>query len=80
VRWTKLRKIEKQALSEIGKRKFGSPTVMAVSAVVAVGTTKGLVLVFDFRQNLKHVIGVNTKGITPEHLFISASGPFSPDL
>ena len=64
VRWTKLRKIEKQALSEIGKRKFGTPTVMSVSAVIAVGTTKGLVLVFDFRQNLKHVIGINTKGLS----------------
>jgi vacuolar protein sorting-associated protein 8 len=77
VRWTKLRKIEKQALSEIGKRKFGSPTVMAVSAVIAVGTTKGLVLVFDFRQNLKHVIGVNTKGSAPEHVSFA---PFWPCL
>jgi len=64
VRWTKLRRIEKQALSEIGKRKFGTATVMTVSAVIAVGTTKGLVLIFDFRQNLKHVIGVNTKGLS----------------
>jgi hypothetical protein len=30
VRWTKLRKIEGQAFSEIGKRKFGIPTVLAV--------------------------------------------------
>ena len=30
VRWTKLRKIEGQAFSEIGKRKFGTPTVLAV--------------------------------------------------
>jgi vacuolar protein sorting-associated protein 8 len=72
VRWTKLRKIEKQALSEIGKRKFGVPTVMSVSAVIAVGTTKGLVLVFDFRQNLKHVIGVNTKGLSFTMLFLWA--------
>jgi hypothetical protein len=46
---------------------------MAVSAVIAVGTTKGLVLVFDFRQNLKHVIGVNTKGISLKHLSLSLS-------
>jgi vacuolar protein sorting-associated protein 8 len=31
VRWTNLRKIEGQAFSEIGKRKFGTPTVLAVS-------------------------------------------------
>ena len=30
VRWTKLRKIEGQAFSEVGKRKFGTPTVLAV--------------------------------------------------
>lgn len=30
VRWTKLRKIEGQAFSEVGKRKFGTPTAMAV--------------------------------------------------
>ena len=76
VRWTNLRKIEGQAFSEIGKRKFGSPTTLAVlqslsplifqvSGVIAIGTTKGLVLIFDFRQTLKFVIGVGTKG--PSH-------------
>ena len=30
VRWTKLRKVEGQAFSEVGKRKFGTPTAMAV--------------------------------------------------
>ena len=30
VRWTKLRKIQGQAFSEMGKRKFGIPTVLAV--------------------------------------------------
>lgn len=72
VRWTKLRKIAGQAFSEIGKRKFGTPTVLAVSSsisnliqssgVIAIGTSKGLVLIFDFRQSLKQVIGVGTKG------------------
>jgi len=31
--------------------------------VIAVGTTKGLVLIFDFRQSLKHVIGLGTKAV-----------------
>ena len=39
VRWTKLRKIEGQAFSEIGKRKFGTPTAMAVSPLVTVVLT-----------------------------------------
>jgi vacuolar protein sorting-associated protein 8 len=34
VRWTKLRKIEGQAFSEIGKRKFGTPTVLAVCPLI----------------------------------------------
>lgn len=34
VRWTKLRKIEGQAFSEIGKRKFGIPTVLAVCPLI----------------------------------------------
>jgi hypothetical protein len=63
VRWTKLRKIEGQAFSEIGKRKLGTPTALVSSGVIAIGTSKGLVLIFDFRQALKHVIGVGTKGI-----------------
>jgi len=34
VRWTKLRKIEGQAFSEVGKRKFGTPTAMAVPPLI----------------------------------------------
>jgi hypothetical protein len=33
VRWTKLRKIQGQVFSEMGKRKFGIPTVLAVLLV-----------------------------------------------
>lgn len=48
VKWTKLRKITGQAFSEAGKRNFGSPTCLAVSALIAIGTSKGLVLGFDY--------------------------------
>ncbi|KAF2224946.1 Golgi CORVET complex core vacuolar protein 8-domain-containing protein [Elsinoe ampelina] len=61
VRWTKLRKISGQAFSEIGKRQLGSPTCLAVSASIVVGTSKGLILVFDYHQNLKGIIGQGTK-------------------
>lgn len=61
IRWTKLRKITGQAFSEMGRRNFGRPTCMAVSALIAVGTSKGIVLGFDFHQSLKIIIGQGTK-------------------
>ncbi|WPH02378.1 Hypothetical protein R9X50_00524100 [Acrodontium crateriforme] len=61
VRWIKLRKITGQAFSEIGRRNFGRPTCMAVSALIAIGTTKGLILGFDYHQTLKIIIGQGTK-------------------
>ncbi|KAF2719979.1 hypothetical protein K431DRAFT_286295 [Polychaeton citri CBS 116435] len=61
VRWTKLRKITAQSFSEIGKRNFGRPTCLAVSALIAIGTSKGLVLGFDYHQTLKIIIGQGTK-------------------
>ncbi|KAF2154760.1 hypothetical protein K461DRAFT_222003 [Myriangium duriaei CBS 260.36] len=63
VRWTRLRKIAGQAFSEIGKRQLGTPTCLAVSASIVVGTSKGLILVFDYHQNLKGIIGQGTKAM-----------------
>jgi hypothetical protein len=63
VRWTKLRKITGQAFSEVGKRNFGSPTCMVVSISIVIGTSRGIVLVFDYQQNLKGVIGQGTNGM-----------------
>ncbi len=62
VRWTKLVKLSGQAFSESAKRNFGSPTCMAISAAIVLGTTKGILLVFDYNQNLKMIIGPGTKG------------------
>ena len=64
VRWTKLRKITSQAFSEIGRRNFGRPTCMAVSISIVIGTSKGIILVFDYQQNLKTIIGPGTKGMS----------------
>ncbi|KAI9784824.1 MAG: Vacuolar protein sorting-associated protein 8 [Geoglossum umbratile] len=61
VRWTKLQKITGQAFSEVGKRNFGRPTCVSLSNSIAVGTSKGIILVFDFNQNLKSIIGPGTK-------------------
>ena len=64
VRWTKLRMITSQAFSEIGRRNFGRPTCMAVSTAIVIGTSKGIILVFDYQQNLKTIIGPGTKGMS----------------
>ncbi|KAI2788989.1 hypothetical protein POX_e07015 [Penicillium oxalicum] len=63
VRWTKLRKISGQAFSEIGKRNFGRPTCLTVSTSIVIGTSKGIILVFDYQQSLKAIIGTSTKAV-----------------
>ncbi|KAF2498527.1 hypothetical protein BU16DRAFT_481523, partial [Lophium mytilinum] len=63
VRWTKLKKITGQIFSEVGKRNFGRPTCLAVAASIVVGTSKGFILVFDYNQVLKSIIGPGTKAI-----------------
>lgn len=35
---------------------------MAISTAIVVGTSKGIILVFDYQQNLKTIIGPGTKG------------------
>ena len=52
-----------EAFSEVGKRKFGRPTCIAIAASIALGTSKGIILVFDYNQNLKSVIGMGTKAV-----------------
>ncbi|KAJ4345393.1 Vacuolar protein sorting-associated protein 8 [Didymosphaeria variabile] len=63
VRWTKLKKITGQVFSEVGKRNFGRPTCLVVAASLVVGTSKGYILVFDYQQVLKSIIGPGTKAI-----------------
>lgn len=63
VRWTRLKKLNGQAFSEAGRRSFGSPTCLAVSASIVLGTSKGVILIFDFNQNLKMIIGPGTKAV-----------------
>ncbi|XXH05533.1 hypothetical protein Hte_011963 [Hypoxylon texense] len=63
VRWTKLQKLNGQAFSEAGKRNFGSPTCIAISASIVLGTSKGIILMFDYNQNLKMIIGPGTKAV-----------------
>lgn len=58
-----MKKITGQAFSELGKRNFGRPTCLAVAASIIIGTSKGLILVFDYHQTLKSIIGPGTKAI-----------------
>lgn len=67
VRWTKLKKIGGQAFSELGKRNFGRPSCLAVSTSIVVGTSKGMILAFDYQQNLRSIIGPGTKGRSSIH-------------
>lgn len=62
VRWTKLKIISGQVFSEVGKRNFGRPTCLSVAASLVIGTSKGFILVFDYQQVLKSIIGPGTKG------------------
>ena len=52
-----------EAFSEVGKRKFGRPTCIAIAASIALGTSKGIILVFDYNQNLRSIIGLGTKAV-----------------
>ncbi|KAF6837734.1 golgi complex component [Colletotrichum plurivorum] len=63
VRWTRLKKLNGQAFSEAGKRNFGAPTCVAVSASIVLGTSKGIILMFDYNQVLKTIIGPGTKAV-----------------
>ncbi|KAI9834801.1 MAG: hypothetical protein M1819_002887 [Sarea resinae] len=63
MRWTRLRKISGQAFSEGGKRNFGRPSCISVSTSIVVGTSKGIILIFDYHQTLKSIIGQGTKAV-----------------
>ncbi|POS85833.1 hypothetical protein EPUL_004088, partial [Erysiphe pulchra] len=78
IRWTKLRKINGQAFSEVGKRNFGTPTCISITSSVALGTSKGIILIFDYHQNLKSIIGpaveagaLTSIAVSADHLVIA---------
>ncbi|KAK9471310.1 Golgi CORVET complex core vacuolar protein 8-domain-containing protein [Dipodascopsis tothii] len=61
VRWTKLRKLSSQVYSESGRQSYGTPTCITIAASIAVGTSRGYVLVFDYNQNMLYTLGMNIK-------------------
>ncbi|CAG8447350.1 141_t:CDS:10 [Funneliformis mosseae] len=56
-RWTPLSKISEHLYSSDTRQSEGLATVLAVSGVIAVGTTRGLILVYDFSLSLKCTLG-----------------------
>lgn len=62
IKWTKLKKLSSQAFSEAGRRAFGSRSYLVVGALIVIGTSKGLIMVFDYQQNLKSIIGQGSPG------------------
>ncbi|GAA6032432.1 hypothetical protein JCM8097_008172 [Rhodosporidiobolus ruineniae] len=79
VKWSSLKRIaarvfpspgEVSQAEQMAKSSMGKPTVMAVSGLVAVGTTRGWVMVFDFSQNLRCVCG--TEGIAKDSGAVTA--------
>lgn len=63
VRWVKLRKISSQIFSEAASNLYGKPTCLLTATIIAVGTSKGIILVFDYYQTLKSIIGPKTKAM-----------------
>jgi vacuolar protein sorting-associated protein 8 len=61
VRWTKLRKLSSQVYSDSAMVSYGQPSIVFPSSTIAIGTEKGFVLVFDYHQNLLHVLGQKHK-------------------
>lgn len=63
VRWTKLRKISSQLFSERSATRYGEPACLLASTIIAVGTGRGYIMIFDYHQNLKAIIGTGTKSL-----------------
>lgn len=66
-KWTRLRTIEdnifpkqsQKAAALLGAPAAGSPTVLAANGLVCVGSESGSVFVFDFKQTLRCMCGVD---------------------
>ncbi|KAJ3030539.1 UNVERIFIED_CONTAM: Vacuolar protein sorting-associated protein 8 [Siphonaria sp. JEL0065] len=56
-KWSPLRALSDDLFSNSTTQKFGMPTVFAVAGVIAVGTSRSMILVYDLTQTLKVVLG-----------------------
>ncbi|KAL7316971.1 hypothetical protein PS15m_003385 [Mucor circinelloides] len=62
-KWMPLSKISSQLYSDAIKKESGLISVMIASGVLAIGTTRSLVFVYDYSQNLKCILGDSAKAI-----------------
>ncbi|CAG8743826.1 15626_t:CDS:2, partial [Acaulospora morrowiae] len=69
-RWSPLTKISEQLYSPSVSQNAGLVTVLSVSGIIAVGTTRGLVMVYDYQQNMKCTLGSTVNAI--EHGAVTA--------
>ncbi|BFZ55878.1 Vacuolar protein sorting-associated protein 8 [Savitreella phatthalungensis] len=79
IKWSKLRKICDLLYSERSLRLFGRPTTIKVAGFMLFGSSRGLLAVFDFRQDQRHVIGRDTAAMNAgaiTSLAVSADGSF----
>ncbi|ORX61405.1 hypothetical protein DM01DRAFT_1299341 [Hesseltinella vesiculosa] len=56
-KWTPLAKISDHMYSKETRQTSGLVSVLSVSGVIAIGTTRSIVFVYDYSQNLKCVLG-----------------------
>lgn len=69
-KWTPLIKVSDQLYSPAIKQESGLVSVMVVSGVIAIGTTRSLIFVYDYSQNLKCILGDSTRGKIHTPFFI----------
>ncbi|KAH3673329.1 hypothetical protein WICMUC_003789 [Wickerhamomyces mucosus] len=60
IKWADLYKLNTFLHKNESKALYGEATCIAASEILAIGTSKGYILVFDYRQTLLHVLGGNT--------------------
>jgi len=69
-KWTPLRNINNDIFSSklsqpstSGASVLGSPTVLAANGLICIGTERGTILVYDFKQTLKCICGSDSSGV-----------------
>ncbi|KAI7859751.1 hypothetical protein BDC45DRAFT_563794 [Circinella umbellata] len=62
-KWTSLKKISDHLYADEMRRHNGLVSVLTVSGVIAVGTTRSLVFVYDYSQNLKCILGDSARAV-----------------
>ncbi|KAI8612899.1 hypothetical protein BC830DRAFT_1134642 [Chytriomyces sp. MP71] len=75
-KWTPLARLSSDMLSSATTPQYGMPTVFAVSGMIAVGTSRGIILLYNLSQALQSVLG--DPGLAADYGAISSLA-FSPD-